>query len=171
MNKLSVKKMTRLAILLALGVILNYMEVVLLPTAFIAPGVKLGLANTVGLIVLYFFGVKEYVAIGLLRIILTSLFTGFGFNFLIAMSGWSLATLFVVILYMIQKFSIFGLSMAAAVAHGIGQVMMVSILYESVFMLNYLPILSFTGIISGLIIALISKEALRRIDAVPYVEP
>jgi len=171
MSGLSVRKMTRLAILLALGVILNYMEHVLLPTAFIAPGVKLGLANTVGLIVLYFFGVGEFMAIGLLRIVLTSLFTGFGFNFFIALSGWGLATIFVVILYYFQKFSMFGLSMAAAVAHGIGQVVMVSILYESVYMLNYLPVLTFTGIISGLLIALIAKEALRRIDAVPYVEP
>jgi len=147
------------------------MEAVLLPTAFIAPGVKLGLANTVGLIVLYFFGVGEFIALGLLRIVLTSLFTGFGFNFFIALSGWALATLLVVLLYYTQKFSMFGLSMAAAVTHGIGQVVMVSILYESVYMLNYLPILSFTGIISGLLIALIAKETLRRIDAVPYVEP
>ena len=171
MSGLSVRKMTRLAILLALGVILNYMEHVLLPTSFIAPGVKLGLANTVGLIVLYFFGVGEFLAIGLLRVVMTSLFTGFGFNFLIALSGWALSSLLVVLAYLPNKLSIFSLSMISAVAHGIGQVVMVSFLYESVYMLNYLPILSTTGIASGLIIALIAKEALRRIDAVPYVEP
>ncbi len=165
-----IRRMTRLAILLALGVILNYMEHVLLPTAFIAPGVKLGLANTVGLIVLYFFGVPEFLFIGFLRILMTSLFTGFGFNFFIALSGWGLSSLFVVIAYYGNKFSIFGLSMISAVLHGIGQVIMVSLLYESVYMLNYLPILSGAGIISGLLIALIAKEALRRIDAVPYVE-
>ncbi len=171
MKRLSVKKMTRLAILLALGVILNYMEHVLLPTAFIAPGVKLGLANTVGLIVLYFFGIQEFIAIGLLRVIMTSLFTGFGFNFFIALSGWGLATLVVVVASLTNKISIFGLSMISAVMHGIGQVIMVTILYESIFMLNYLPILSVTGIISGLLIALIAREALRRIDNVPILEP
>jgi len=165
-----IRKMTRLAILLALGVIINYMEHVLLPTSFIAPGVKLGLANTIGLVVLYFFGVKEFIALGILRIVLTSLFTGFGFNFFIALSGWGLATIVVIGLYYSQKFSILGLSMAAAVFHGIGQVIMVAILYESVLMLNYLPILSATGIVSGLLIAIIAREVLRRIDAVPYVE-
>jgi len=165
-----IKKMTRLAILLALGVIINYMEHVLLPTSFIAPGVKLGLANTIGLIVLYYFGVKEFVAIGFLRVVMTALFTGFGFNFFISLSGWGLSTLIVLILYAQNKLSIIGLSMVSAVFHGIGQVIMVSILYESMLMLNYLPILSVTGIISGLMIAVITKEVLRRIDAVPYVE-
>ncbi len=170
MNNLGIKKMTRLAILLALGVILNYFEHFFLPTSFIAPGVKLGLANTVGLIVLYFFGIKEFIAIGLLRVVMTSLFTGFGFNFLIAGSGWLLSTAIVVTLYYWNKLSIFGLSMAAAVTHGIGQVAMVAILYESVYMLNYLPILTVTGIISGAVIALIAREALRRIDAAGHAE-
>ena len=73
--------MTYLGLLLAIGVVISYGESVLLPLAFIAPGVKLGLANTIGLIVLYYFGLKEYVSIGFLRVILTALFTGFGFNF------------------------------------------------------------------------------------------
>ena len=165
-----IRKMTRLAILLALGVIINYMEHVLLPTSFIAPGVKLGLANTIGLIVLYFFGAKEFLAIGVLRVVMTALFTGFGFNFFISLSGWGLSTLIVLILFVQNKLSIIGLSMVSAVFHGIGQVIMVSILYESLLMLNYLPILSVTGIVSGLLIAIITKEVLRRIDAVPYVE-
>ena len=79
-----VRKITRLAMLLALGVLLNYTEAVLLPTAFISPGVKLGLANTVGLIVLYLYDDKTYMFYGLMRVMMTSLFTGFGFNFLIA---------------------------------------------------------------------------------------
>ncbi len=60
----SIQKITHLALLLAIGVVISYGEAVLLPLAFIAPGVKLGLANTIGLIVLYYFGLKEYVSIG-----------------------------------------------------------------------------------------------------------
>jgi len=66
-----VQKLTRLAMLLALGVLLNYTEAILLPTAFIAPGVKLGLANTVGLIVLYLYDDKTYVFYGFTRVIMT----------------------------------------------------------------------------------------------------
>lgn len=159
----SIQKITRLAILLALGVIINYGEAVLLPLAFIAPGVKLGLANTIGLIVLYYYGPKEFVSIGFLRVILTALFTGFGFNFYIALAGWILATIIVIIFYSWQRLSIFGLSMVSAVMHGVGQIMMVAILYQTIYVINYLPILFFTGVVSGLIIAFIARELVTRV--------
>lgn len=163
MTKSLIHKMTRLALLLAIGVVINYAEAVLLPLAFIAPGVKLGLANTIGLIVLYYFGIKEYISIGFLRVILTALFTGFGFNFYIAISGWALATIVIVIFYHWQRLSIFGLSMTSAVMHGAGQIIMVAILYQSKYVINYLPILFFTGVASGLIIAVIAREVLTRV--------
>jgi heptaprenyl diphosphate synthase len=156
-------KITRLAMLLAIGVLLNYAEVMLLPTAFIAPGVKLGIANTVGLIVLYYFGPKEYMYLGFLRVLMVSLFTGFGFNFLIAMSGYGLASISVMIFYHLKTLSIFGLSLVGAVFHGIGQIGMVALLYQSIFMINYLPVLMTSGVIAGLIVALISREVLYRV--------
>jgi heptaprenyl diphosphate synthase len=165
MRQVSIQKMTRLAMLLALGVLLNYAEVMLLPTAIIAPGVKLGIANAVGLIVLYYFGAKDYVYLGFLRILMTSLFTGFGFNFIIASSGWLIASLAVVIAQASHKFSLFGLSILGASMHSLGQVMMVSYLYQSIFMLNYLPILLVTSVIAGTIIALLSQQVIMRI---PY---
>ena len=161
-NHKRILKIARLGMLLAFGVILNYVEsYIALP--MIAPGVKLGLANTVGLMVLYYFGDKEFVSVGFLRILLTALFTGFGYNFFISLAGWFLSSLVVIILNHTNQFSIFGLSMVSAVCHGIGQIIMVSILYESKYMLNYLPILCATGIVTGIIIAFISKEALKRI--------
>lgn len=161
-----VQKLTRLAMLLALGVLLNYTEAVLLPTAFIAPGVKLGLANTVGLIVLYLYDDKTYVFYGFTRVIMTSLFTGFGFNFLIAMSGFLVASLAVMSAKSLKQFSIFGLSMFSAVFHGVGQIMMVAWLYQSIYMINYLPILIVSSLMAGLIIAKLSQQVLYRVEKV-----
>lgn len=161
-----VRKITRLAMLLALGVLLNYTEAVLLPTAFISPGVKLGLANTVGLIVLYLYDDKTYMFYGLMRVMMTSLFTGFGFNFLIAISGFLVASSAVLIVKHTKQMSIFGLSMVSAVFHGIGQIMMVSWLYQSIYMINYLPILVVTSLFAGLIIAKLSQQVLFRIEKV-----
>lgn len=161
-NHKSILKIARLGMLLAFGVILNYVEsYIALP--MIAPGVKLGLANTVGLMVLYYFGDKEFASVGFLRILLTALFTGFGYNFFISLAGWFLSSLVVIILNHTKQFSIFGLSMVSAVCHGIGQIIMVAILYESKYMLNYLPVLCATGIVTGVIIAFIAREALKRI--------
>ena len=53
--------------------------------------------------------------------------------------------------------------MVAAVFHGLGQVVMVTYLYESIYMLNYLPILMTSGILAGLFIAWIAKEVLERL--------
>lgn len=166
MKSKAVQKLTRLGMLLALGVLLNYTEAVLLPTAFIAPGVKLGLANTVGLIVLYLYDDKTYLFYGLTRVIMTSLFTGFGFNFFIAMTGFLVASIAVIVAKSFQQLSIFGLSMTSAVFHGVGQIIMVSWLYQSIYMLNYLPILIVSSFIAGLIIAKLSQQVLYRVEKV-----
>ena len=166
MKQNRVQKLTRLAMLLALGVLLNYAEVVLLPTAFITPGVKLGIANTVGLIVLYYFDDRTYFFYGMMRILLTSLFTGFGFNFLIALSGWLVASIVVILIHQFNRLSIFGLSMMAAVFHGVGQILMVAVLYQSIYMINYLPVLLVSGLIAGLLVAKISQQVLIRMQRV-----
>jgi uncharacterized membrane protein len=40
---------------------------------------------------------------------------------------------------------------------------MVAILYQSIFMINYLPVLIASGVIAGFIVALISREVLYRV--------
>ena len=163
MKTTSVKKLTRISMLLALGVLLNYAEVMFLPTAFISPGVKLGIANTVGLIVLYEYDDETYFFYGFMRVLMTSLFTGFGFNFLIAISGWLLASTFVIGVRRFNQLSIFGLSMISAVFHGVGQILMVSWLYQTIWMINYLPVLIITGLLAGLVVAKLSQQVLVRI--------
>ncbi|MFA6617207.1 MAG: Gx transporter family protein, partial [Bacilli bacterium] len=74
--KWSTHKLVRLALFLAIGVILNIIErAINIP---LLPGMRLGLANTIGLIVLFFYGPLEFVLIGFLRVLLASLYGGFG---------------------------------------------------------------------------------------------
>mgnify|MGYP003295666032 CR=1 FL=1 len=152
---------------LALGVVLNIIES-LLPVLIPVPGVKLGIANTIGLIVLYFYGAKEYILIGFLRVLLVALLrTGIGSTaFLLSLSGWLISTLFVLIVYLFNKASIYGLSMGSAGMHGVGQIIMVMIIYQMPQMINYLPILVISGIISGNVLALLSSELLKRLDKI-----
>lgn len=163
---MTTSQLTRFSMLLALGVILNYIEVMFIPTAFIAPGVKLGMANAVGLIVLYLFKEKEFVIFGLLRVLLTALFTGFGFGFFIGLSGYLVSTMIVILVVQTKSLSIFGLSLIGAVSHGVGQIIMVTYLYQTPYMMNYLPLLIVTGMIAGLVIAYLSKEVLIRLKGV-----
>ena len=168
MNKNSnTKKIVRLSLFLALGVVLNIIES-MLPVLIAVPGVKLGIANTVGLIVLYYYGPKEYTLIGFLRVILVALLrTGIGsISFILSLSGWFLSTVFVLLIYLIKKVSIYGLSMSSAVMHGVGQIIMVIFIYSLPEMINYLPILIISGIISGNVLALLCSELLKKLDKV-----
>ena len=161
------KKIVRLSLFLALGVVLNIIES-MLPVLIPIPGVKLGIANTVGLIVLYYYGPKEYTLIGFLRVILVALLrTGIGsISFILSLSGWLLSTIFVLLIQLIKKVSIFGLSMSSAVMHGVGQIIMVIFIYSLPEMINYLPILIVSGIISGNVLALLCSELLKKLDKV-----
>lgn len=167
MRNQSTKKIVRLALFLALGVVLNIIES-MLPILIPIPGVKLGIANTIGLIVLYYYGPKEYTLIGFLRVLLVALLrTGIGsISFILSLSGWLLSTLFVLFVYNFKKVSIYGLSMSSAVMHGIGQIIMVVFIYSLPEMINYLPILIISGIISGNVLALLCSELLKKLDKV-----
>ena len=167
MRNHSTKKIVRLALFLALGVVLNIIES-MLPILIPIPGVKLGIANTIGLIVLYYYGPKEYTLIGFLRVLLVALLrTGIGsISFILSLSGWLLSTLFVLFVYNFKKVSIYGLSMSSAVMHGIGQIIMVVFIYSLPEMINYLPILIISGIISGNVLALLCSELLKKLDKV-----
>lgn len=167
MRNNSTKKIVRLSLFLALGVVLNIIES-MLPVLIPVPGVKLGIANTIGLIVLYYYGPKEYTLIGFLRVILVALLrTGIGsISFILSLSGWLLSTIFILLIYLIKKVSIFGLSMSSAVMHGVGQIIMVIFIYSLPEMINYLPILIVSGIISGNVLALLCSELLKKLDKV-----
>ena len=167
MRNNSTKKIVRLSLFLALGVVLNIIES-MLPVLIPIPGVKLGIANTVGLIVLYYYGPKEYTLIGFLRVILVALLrTGIGsISFMLSLSGWFISTLFVLLVNLFKKVSVYGLSMSSAVMHGVGQVVMYTIISSLPEMINYLPILIVSGIISGNVLALLCSELLKKLDKV-----
>ena len=161
----TIKKITRLSLFLALGIILNLVES-MIPLPIAIPGVKLGLANTIGLVILYYYSPKEYISIGFLRVLIVGLLrTGlFSVAFILSLSGWFLSTLIVVMLYCLKKFSIYGLSCVSAVFHGVGQMIAVSIIYNSFGLVMYYPILMISGIITGLLTALLTSLVLLKVD-------
>ena len=83
------KKFTRLSILLALAVVLNIVEALIPLFNGIIPGFKLGLANIITLFILYKFGLKDALYVGILRVFLVGILkTGlFNTHFLFSISG------------------------------------------------------------------------------------
>ena len=161
MNKRT-NKMVKIALLLAVALIVNYLES-LVPLPLPLPGVKLGLANCIGLVVLCLYDSKDYVLFNILKVFMVALLrTGFGTSFFIGFSGTFLATLFTLVFYKFSKSSIYGLSVIGAVFHASGQVLMVMVLYNSVYMINYLAVLEVASVISGLLTAFIASVTLQK---------
>ena len=69
------KSVAYLGVFLALAMILSYVEAIL-PFAIGIPGVKLGLANLVTVLMLYLIGWKEALCVSVLRIVLTGILFG-----------------------------------------------------------------------------------------------
>lgn len=169
MNTLSIKKLSSLSTFLALSILLSYIEN-FLPTLIPLPGIKLGLANTLNIIILYFYGKKEYFLIGLLRVILMSLlFNGlFSYSFFLSLTGFLLSSLIVLFLTKFKNLSIYSLSICSAIFHSIGQIICAIIIYSSLYISFYLSILTLCSIFTGTFIACISSITISKLEKINY---
>jgi heptaprenyl diphosphate synthase len=161
----STNKLVKISLLLAFALIINFLES-LVPLPIPLPGVKIGLANCIGLMVLFCFDKKDYVVFNVLKVIMVALLrTGFGTAFFISSLGTLLSTTVTLLVYKFSKASIYGLSIAGALFHSLGQVLMVMLLYSNVYMINYLPVLEIVSIISGCLTAFITALLLEKLPS------
>ena len=98
------------------------------------------------------------------RIFLAGLLTGslFSVGFMLSVSGAILALLAMTLAKRSGLFSIYGVSVAGAAAHSVGQVLAVTAIYQQYFMQMFLPVLLALSIVSGLLIALVTERLLKR---------
>ncbi|MCX7749529.1 MAG: Gx transporter family protein [Clostridia bacterium] len=148
MNK--TRRVTILAIMVSQALILSIIES-WIPIPFIIPGIKLGLANVVTLVVLIFFGAKDALLVVAMRCVLASIFGGGPVMFLFSIAGGVLSALTMALLHkkMSKYFSLVGMSVAGSVMHNIGQLTIASIIMRDIHVLTYLPVLLVSGVIMG----------------------
>ena len=160
---MEIKKFTRLSMLLALSVVLNIVESFIPFFSGTIPGLKIGLANTVILFVLYAYSFKDAFSLSLLRVILVGILrTGlFSITFFFSLSG---AILSIITMYLFKKFtklSIIGISIIGSIMHSIGQILMAVLLVQNINIVYYLPWILLFAIPSGILVGFISKELLK----------
>lgn len=148
------KRVAYSAMLTALAMIFSYIET-LIPFSFGVPGIKIGLANMVVLLGLYFLKPLQTMAVSVLRIVLTSFLFGNMASLLYSLAGGLLS--FLVMLLLIKKckgFSTVGISIAGGVSHNIGQLAVAAYVLQSTSVLYYLPVLMIAGLLSGMLIGI-----------------
>lgn len=153
----------------ALSLILSYVEL-LIPIHFGVPGIKLGLANLIIVIVLYMRGFKPAFLICVSRILLSGFLFGNMFAIFYSLSGGLLSLLIMNVLKAKKCFSIIGISIAGGVAHNLGQLFVAMLVVESYKVGFYFPVLMIAGMLTGALIGGLSMEVLKRVRKMPMVE-
>ena len=156
------KRTALIGIFAAAAIILGYVES-MLPVFVGIPGVKLGLANLCVLYVLETGHVFSGLLINLIRILVIGFLFGSLFSIAYSLSGAAVSMAVMLLLIRTRKVSVPAVSMAGGIAHNIGQLLVASAITENIRLFFYGPILIISGILTGLVIGLITVELLRRL--------
>ncbi len=151
------KRVSHYGILAALCIILGFVEH-LISFDFIAPGVKIGLANSVALLLVAKGDIKGAFSVNTVRILLSALLFGAPSMLLFSLSGGILSLVAVCLLARFTSSSIIGLSVAGAAVHNTVQLCVATLMLgRGVW--YYLPILLISAVICGFATGIIARLA------------
>ena len=149
------KKVALYGVLASLCLVFSYLET-LLPLTFIAPGVKIGLANGIALLLILKNDIKGAFLVNIIRILLSNLLFVHPFALVYSLSAGIISTF---VMWLISKTKIFGavgFSVLGALTHNLVQ-MAVALILLGTGVFYYSPFLIFSAIISGSLIGFLAK--------------
>lgn len=157
----STQKLVALALLFAMAIALGMFENVLPPLPAPVP-LRYGLSNIAVMYALFFLGLPSAYTIAILK----SLFAVMTRGLIAGLTSLSGGLLSVTCMYMLNRltggrvsYSILGVS--GAVCHNLGQYLLIILLdYLRIPVLAFLPLLLFTGIVTGLLSSALLRAAL-----------
>ncbi len=151
----------------ALALIFSYVES-LIPFHIGIPGVKLGLANLVIVVAMYKMNKKQVYLLSVTRVVLAGFMFGNLFSIVYSLAGSLLSLAVMYGLKRKESFSIMGISMAGGVFHNIGQLIVAMIVLESLNLVYYASVLLSSGLITGIVIGIVSDEIMKRIKKIHF---
>lgn len=157
---MNLRKTILLGILIAIAIVLSIVESLISLSFFVIPGVKLGLANIVTLLVLYAFGEKEAASVVMIRILLVALISPVStlISFALSLGGGIVALVVMILLKKIKSISILTVSVFGALAHMVGQISVAIFILDSPTLIYYLPYMILLSIPTGLITGYVGKR-------------
>ena len=155
------KKVALYGILTGLALIFGYIES-LFSLSFIAPGIKLGIANSVALLLLCFKDFKGALLVNITRILLSALLFSTPFSLVFSLTAGIISVVIMKLLSGIKSVSVVGFSIAGAAVHNLVQLTVASIIFGRAVW-YYLPFLLVSALISGGIIGALSLIIFKRI--------
>ena len=172
MMKHNTHRLALMSLLTALGLIIGYIEF-LIPIPLGIPGVKPGFANIVIVWALYSLGPWEALMINGMRIFLSGFLFGNFSMILYSLAGAAVSFLCMCLAKKSGLFSMTGVSMIGGVMHNMGQLLVAMAVLETVSLVYYGPVLLAAGVLTGLLIGIVTGEVKKRLPAalVKKIEP
>lgn len=158
----TIRNLTLSAILVSLGVIFSFIDIMISRTAFpFLPTAKIGIANIVILIGIYAFDFKTSLSMSVLKAALTGLILGNMISFIISMSA-TLVSFFIMFLAhktFKNKTSMVGVSVLGGFSHMVTQLFVVSVIYRlGDLVILYGALLVLVSLITSIIIGIVSNK-------------
>lgn len=160
----SARRIALTGLLAALALIFAYVEV-LVPFNAGIPGIKLGLANLVPLIILYRLDARYAFAANLIRVFLAGLLFSGMFAALYSLAGCIASFTGMCLLKKTDLFSVIGVSTAGGVLHNLGQLCIAMFAVSGLQLIHYMPVLLISGMIAGIIVGIGATILLDRLPA------
>lgn len=152
-------KTAYMGLLTALALILSYVENLISFQPGI-PGVKIGLANLAVLICLYLFGWREAMILTVVKALVSGLLFGNLFMISYSLAGALFSALTMIFLKKSGLFHIPVVSAAGGVMHNMGQLLVALFVVETYSVAFYMPVLIFSGMITGIVIGMAASLVL-----------
>lgn len=155
------KKIALYGILTSLALIFGYIES-LFSLSFIAPGVKLGLANSIALILLCYGDFKGALLVNITRVLLSALLFSSPFSLVFSLTAGLISVVIMRLLSEIKSVSAIGFSISGAAVHNLVQLTVASLLFGRAVW-YYLPFLLVSALFCGGIIGILSLIIFKKI--------
>ncbi len=160
------KRVSLMAMMTALAFVLSWIERMFPPISGVVPGIKLGLANVVVLIMLYYGGFSQAAIVSLVRVLVVGFVFANPWAMLYSLAGGTLSLLMMALAKRSRLFSPVGVSIAGGVFHNLGQVALAMVVLNGPLWAS-LPILLVAGVVTGVATGIVATGVLRYLKALP----
>lgn len=166
-GKVHAKRVAMYGVLIALAMILSYIET-LIPVSIGIPGAKLGLANLTVFAALYMMEPIDAFAISMVRILLVGITFGNMFALLYSFAGGILSYLVMLLCKKKEWLDKLGVSVAGGISHNIGQLAVAAAVLENTAVVTYLPVLLLAGAVTGALIGMLGGLIIKRLPNINW---
>ncbi len=160
---MTARKVTKLAALLAVALLMGFVENMLPPVLPVLPYCRLGLGNAAILLCLMWFDLPSAALIAVLKCVIIGIFSGAPISILYSLAGSALSLLGTWLLLKLSLNGIPAISAFGGVLHNVGQVLVAILLTQTTAVAAFLVYLALFGALAGVLTGFIAYFVYRAI--------